>query len=62
MCAQALLAVAGARPAPASQAAGSQPESDPAHAQPAAWADSGKLPITAHDTTPGGLLCNKPGP
>jgi SRSO17 transposase len=48
MCAQALLAVAAARPAPASQAG-----SDPDPAQPAAWADSGKLPLTAHDAPPG---------
>jgi hypothetical protein len=49
MCAQALLAVAAARPAP--------PGADPPPAcparQPAAWRDSGKLPATAGDQPPG---------
>ena len=42
MCAQALLAVAAARPAPAAADA------------PAAWRDTGKLPISADDQPPGG--------
>jgi SRSO17 transposase len=47
MCAQALLAIAAARPAPpaAEPSASSQ--------QPAAWADTGKLPTTASDQPPG---------
>jgi SRSO17 transposase len=48
MCAQALLAVAAARPAPA---AGNPPAT--AQAQPAAWHDTGKLPATAYDRPPG---------
>jgi SRSO17 transposase len=48
MCAQALLAVAAARPAPAA--------ADPPAAtagQPAAWRDTGKLPASANDRPPG---------
>ena len=48
MCAQALLAIAAARPA--------QPAGDPSAAsaaQPAAWRDTGKLPATADDRSPG---------
>jgi len=48
MCAQALLAVAAARPAPAT---GNPPATAPA--QPAAWRDTGKLPATADDRPPG---------
>jgi SRSO17 transposase len=48
MCAQALLAVAAARPAPA--AAGPAAVSA---AQPAAWRDTGKLPASADDRPPG---------
>ncbi|HEY6313862.1 MAG TPA: transposase [Streptosporangiaceae bacterium] len=47
MCAQALLAVAAARPAPA----GAEPAT--AASQPAAWRDTGKLPATAGDGPPG---------
>jgi SRSO17 transposase len=50
MCAQALLAVAAARPAPTPQP-GSAPAD--ANAQPAAWRDTGKLPLTADDRPPG---------
>ena len=49
MCAQALLAVAAARPAP--PGAGPPPAS-PA-GQPAAWRDTGKLPATAGGQPPG---------
>jgi hypothetical protein len=48
MCAQALLAVAAARPAPAA--------ADPATVtagQPVAWRDTGKLPASANDRPPG---------
>src|SRR6202043_1608788 len=48
MCAQALLAVAAARPAP--------PGGDPpasAAGQPAAWRDTGELPVSADDRPPG---------
>ncbi len=47
MCAQPLLAIAAARPAPpaAEPSASSQ--------QPAAWADTGKLPASASDQPPG---------
>jgi hypothetical protein len=48
MCAQALLAVAAARPAPV--AAGPAAVSA---AQPAAWRDTGKLPASADDQPPG---------
>ncbi len=47
MCAQALLAIAAARPAP--------PAEDPpaaSTAQPAAWRDTGKLPATVDDQPP----------
>ena len=50
MCAQALLAIAAARPAPAAPEA-----AEPAAGttgQPAAWADTGKLPATADDQPP----------
>jgi SRSO17 transposase len=46
MCAQALLAVAAARPAPP------PPAVSPA-SQPEAWRDTGKLPATAQDPPPG---------
>ena len=46
MCAQALLAVAAARPAPPA----AQP---PAAGQPQAWRDTGKLPASADDQPPG---------
>ena len=49
MCAQALLAVAAARPAPP----GSAGDDLPAAAEPAAWRDTGKLPATADDQPPG---------
>jgi hypothetical protein len=48
MCAQALLAIAAAQPAP--------PGSDPpavGAGQPAAWRDTGKLPASAGDQPPG---------
>jgi SRSO17 transposase len=47
MCAQALLAIAAARPA---ADANGRPASG---SQPAAWADTGKLPATANDDPPG---------
>ena len=51
MCAQALLAIAAARPAsPAPDAAA--PAAGTA-GQPAAWRDTGKLPATADDQPPG---------
>ncbi len=46
MCAQALLAIAAARPAPPA----AQP-SDASSQQPAAWADTGKLPASAPATS-----------
>ena len=51
MCAQALLAVAAARPAPP----GRDDDDPPARAaaQPAAWRDTGKLPASADDQPPG---------
>jgi len=49
MCAQALLAIAAARPAPP---AGDPPAASAA-AQPAAWHDTGKLPASAGDRPPG---------
>jgi SRSO17 transposase len=49
MCAQALLAIAAARPAPPGEA---PPAATPA-GQPAAWRDTGKLPATADDRPPG---------
>jgi len=48
-CAQALLAVAAARPAPPDQA----PAAASLAAQPAAWRDTGKLPASANDQPPG---------
>lgn len=49
MCAQALLAIAAARPAP--PAAG--PPASGTAGQPQAWRDTGKLPATADDQPPG---------
>jgi hypothetical protein len=49
MCAQALLAVAAARPAPP---AAEPPAAGPA-GQPKAWRDTGKLPASADDQPPG---------
>jgi SRSO17 transposase len=49
MCAQALLAVAAARPAPP---AAQPPAAGPA-GQPQAWRDTGKLPASADDQPPG---------
>ena len=49
MCAQALLAVAAARPAPPGEA----PAAASLVAQPAAWRDTGKLPASANDQPPG---------
>ena len=49
MCAQALLAVAAARPAPPGEA----PAATSLAAQPAAWRDTGKLPASANDQPPG---------
>jgi len=49
MCAQALLAIAAARPAPPA----TQPPAASGTGQPAAWRDTGKLPATADDRPPG---------
>ena len=49
MCAQALLAIAAARPAPPAM----QPPAASGTGQPAAWRDTGKLPATAGDRPPG---------
>jgi hypothetical protein len=49
MCAQALLAVAAARPGPP---AARPPAVSPA-SQPQAWRDTGKLPATSEDPPPG---------
>ena len=49
MCAQALLALAAARPAPP----GTGGDDMAAAAQPAAWRDTGKLPASADDDPPG---------
>jgi SRSO17 transposase len=49
MCAQALLAIAAARPAPP---AAEPPAASPV-SQPAAWRDTGKLPASADDQPPG---------
>jgi hypothetical protein len=49
MCAQALLAVAAARPA-----TGGDPPAAGTVAQPAAWSDTGKLPASTGDRPPGG--------
>jgi SRSO17 transposase len=49
MCAQALLAVAAARPAPPA----AEPPAPGGNQQPAAWRDTGKLPATADDQPPG---------
>ena len=49
MCAQALLAVAAARPAPPGEA----PAAASLAGQPAAWRDTGKLPASANDRPPG---------
>ena len=50
MCAQALLAIAAARPAPPARTSDDPPAGD---GQPAAWRDTGKLPATAGDRPPG---------
>jgi hypothetical protein len=49
MCAQALLAVAAARPAPPA----AQPRAAGMAGQPQAWRDTGKLPASAGDQPPG---------
>ena len=49
MCAQALLAIAAAQPAPP----GSDSEVPRGAVQPAAWRDTGKLPASADDQPPG---------
>jgi hypothetical protein len=49
MCAQALLAIAAARPAPPA----AQPPDASGNQQPAAWRDTGKLPGSAGDRPPG---------
>jgi len=49
MCAQALLAIATARPSPPA----GQPPAATGTGQPAAWRDTGKLPATADDQPPG---------
>jgi hypothetical protein len=49
MCAQALLAVAAARPAPLA----AHPPAASGNQQPAAWRDTGKLPASASDRPPG---------
>ena len=49
MCAQALLAIATARPSPPA----GQPPAATGTGQPAAWRDTGKLPATAGDQPPG---------
>jgi len=49
MCAQALLAIAAARPAPPA----TQPPAASGNQQPEAWRDTGKLPATADDQPPG---------
>jgi SRSO17 transposase len=51
MCAQALLAIAAARPAPPGPD-GDDPPADAA-TQPLAWRDTGKLPASADDRPPG---------
>ena len=50
MCAQALLAIAAARPASPGQAGDDPPAGD---GQPAAWRGTGKLPASADDEPPG---------
>ena len=52
MCAQALLAVAAARPAPAPPPGGTRAAAGPA-GQPPAWRDTGTLPATPGDRPPG---------
>jgi hypothetical protein len=49
LCAQALLAIAAARPAPP----GGTPPDTSTTGQPAAWRDTGKLPASASDRPPG---------
>ena len=49
MCAQALLAIAAARPAPPA----TQPPAASGTGQPEAWRDTGKLPAAADDQPPG---------
>jgi len=51
MCAQALLAIAAARPVPPARTGDDQPAVG--DGQPAAWRDTGKLPATAGDRPPG---------
>jgi SRSO17 transposase len=51
MCAQALLAIAAARPVPPARTGDDQPAAG--DGQPAAWRDTGKLPATAGDRPPG---------
>jgi SRSO17 transposase len=51
MCAQALLAIAAARPVPPARTGDDQPAVG--DGQPAAWQDTGKLPATAGDRPPG---------
>jgi Family of unknown function (DUF6308) len=51
MCAQALLAIAAARPAPTSPPGDARSDGSPG--QPAAWRDTGKLPASAADRPPG---------
>jgi SRSO17 transposase len=51
MCAQALLAVAAARPAPPPPLGDARSDGSPG--QPAAWRDTGKLPASAADRPPG---------
>ena len=51
MCAQALLAVAAARPVPPGRTGDDPPTAGAG--QPAAWRDTGKLPTTADDPPPG---------
>ncbi len=48
MCAQALLAVAAARPAPPAE-----PPADRLAGQPQAWRDTGKLPASTDEQSPG---------
>jgi len=52
MCAQALLAVAAARPAPAPPPGGTLAAAATVAAQPAAWRDTGKLPATPASRPP----------
>jgi hypothetical protein len=49
MCAQALLAVVAARPAPPA----AEPLADGTAGQPEAWRDTGKFPVSVADQPPG---------